>query len=397
MFVYKGAGCTGLAALQEYETLIGRKVDGATDFIDYTSSWSNMLSAANWGLGCWQGKVANLSLSVPMAVAQNDGSPIHELAAGQFNAYYTQLAKSIVSHGFPNAYIRVGWEFNGGWYPWYGGNSPSLWIKGYQQIVNTMRAVPGQHFKFVWNPSLYEQGFYPDQAYPGDAYVDVVATDAYNVSQFKTADPNNRWTQVSTYSWGVNDVVKFAKTHNKPYAFPEWGTGVASSGMGGGDDPTFIAKMAPIVQGSAYTSYWDYNAGDYNSQSSGGKLPASMAAIMAEFGTSTAGSKSSVPVEKNTGAVMMAHAAPFTAAAFTATATGGNATVIQNGPGHYMIIVWTSGNVAGTVKVTLGAKVGTANLYDPSVGATPVKALGSISGTTVTLAAGQPLILAVSK
>ena len=45
----------------------------------------------------------------------------------------------------------------------------------WRQIVTTMRAVPGAKFKFLWNPNSGSPTTYtPDQAYPGDAYVDYV-------------------------------------------------------------------------------------------------------------------------------------------------------------------------------------------------------------------------------
>jgi hypothetical protein len=399
-FVYKGAGCTGVAALSQYTGLTGRKVDGAADFLDYTSTWANLISETNWALGCWQGKVSNLSIGVPMAVVDNDGSPLHDVAAGDYNTYFKQIGQSLVSHGFANAYLRIGWEFNGGWYPWSAAKSPSLWIQGFQQAVNTLRSVPGQHFTIVWNTALYEQQFWPSAAYPGDSYVDVIATDAYNVSyDYGYTVPTTRWNSVYNDSWGVANVVAFAKQHNKPYAFPEWGTGFKPDGHGGGDDPMFLANMQPIVANSLYASYWDYAASDYNALLSDGALAktGAMATLIAQYGSTSAGAGSGFPVETNVGAIIERYSAPFTPTPLSVTATGGYATALQNAPGHYNIVVWTSGDIAGAVTVKFAKPVANANLYDPTVGSNPTKALGSISSTTITLSAGHPLILAVSE
>ncbi len=399
-FVYKGAGCTGLAALGQYETLIGRKVDGVADFIDF-STWQNMLIGANWGLNCWSGKVANISLSVPMAVSQNDGAPLQELAAGDFNSYYTQLAKMLVSYGFPNAFLRIGEEFNGDWYPWAAANSPTIWAKGFQQIVTTMRAVPGAKFKFVWNPALYAQKVSPDLAYPGDGYVDVVGTDAYDVSyDLGYTAPATRWASIYGDSWGVKEVLAFAKSHGKPVSFPEWGTGTQTDGHAGGDDPLYVANMAAVIQASAsniaYHSYWDSND-NFNGQLSGGPFPAAMAAFMTALGSASAGSTSGVAVEHNTGAILKAHASAFNGATpLSVTATGGNATAIQNGPNHHEIMVWSTGDVAATVTLSWGAAA-SAKVFNPATGATPIQTLSSATGATLRLAVGQPMIISIAK
>ena len=285
-FFYKGAGCTGLAALPQFEKFIGRKVDGVADFVSY-NSWSDMQSALNWGLGCWQGHGYKLSLGMPM-FPNGTVNGLQNEAAGAYNAQFVQLANTLVSHGFGDAYIRVGWEFNGNWYPWTAANSPTQWAQSYRQIVMAMRSVPGAKFKFVWNPALYPQNVTPSQAYPGDDVVDVIATDAYNVSwDAGYLNTYSRWNSVDNDPWGVAQLVSFAAAHKKPVAFPEWGTGTRSDGHGGGDDPVFINNMANIIKQNnvAYQSYWDYPASDYNAQLSNGQYPNAAAAFLKNFGT----------------------------------------------------------------------------------------------------------------
>ncbi len=395
-FVYKGGGCTGVAALKQYEVLIGRKVDGATDFLDYTGDWKKLLGATNWGLGCWQGKVGNVDVSVPMIVAQHGPSPLHDLAAGAFDGYFKQIGESLVSHGFPKAFVRVGWEFNGGWYPWAAKNSPALWKQGYRRVVAAMRSVPGQRFQFVWNPALFEQQVPPDQVYPGDDVVDIVATDAYNVSwNIGYSNASSRWKSVSTDPWGVNVVVNFARAHNKPLAFPEWGTGSRSDGHGGADDPLFIANMANLMKANdvVFQSYWDYPASDYNAQLSGGQYPAAMAAFLAEFGSAQAGQASSIPIERAIGAIMKRGAAPYTPeAAPVLTASNCHAVAVQTAPERWKVIVYaTAEHPFATVNWDFSAR--SALVYDPSVGVSAVKNLGKVDRATFTLVPKQPLII----
>ena len=96
---------------------------------------------------------------------------------------FTTLAQNLVAQGEGNAILRLGWEFTGNWYPWSvtspgdAANFVSFW----QQIVTTMRAVPGAQFSFLWNPNGASPTSYsPDAAYPGNAYVDYVGTDVYD-------------------------------------------------------------------------------------------------------------------------------------------------------------------------------------------------------------------------
>ena len=52
-----------------------------------------------------------------------------------------------------------------------------------QQIVTTIRAVSGANFAFEWNPTLGDTGI-GDLAnfYPGNAYVNYIGSDVYDVS-----------------------------------------------------------------------------------------------------------------------------------------------------------------------------------------------------------------------
>lgn len=89
---------------------------------------------------------------------------------------------------------------------------------------------PPDRLRVIWNP----QGFGSPNLkansaqayYPGDAYVDVVGNDLYDIG--------------GKAEWGAADALY--KAHpNKPYAFPEWG-------LWGIDDPAFVRRMARFVR-----------------------------------------------------------------------------------------------------------------------------------------------------
>jgi len=397
-YVYKGGGCTGVAALAQYEILIGRKVDGATDFLDYSGSWSQLLGATNWGLSCWQGKVPNMDVSVPMGVVAHRDGALRDLASGKYNSYYVQIAESLVKHGFPNAFVRVGWEFNGDWYVWAGKPSPSLWAQGFRQVVEAMRSVPGQHFRFVWNPALFQQQFPPDAAYPGDDVVDIVATDAYNASwTFGYKAPETRWRSVSTDPWGLNTVADFARRHHKPLALPEWGTGTRPDGHGGGDDPLFIANMAEFIRTHdvVFQSYWDFVASDYNAQLSGGQYPAALAAFVAEFGSKGAGAQSRSVFERNAGKILGGQyvvSAPSASPQLRITA--GRVVPIQLGPNRWAFVLYGS---VGAGTLTWDFTASHVELYDPATSEQPIKALAHAAAIDFDRTIDRPLVLLVQQ
>ena len=391
VFVYKGNAA--LSQVNQFEVLLGRKVDGVIDFIDCSSPDGFSTSAA-YTIQSWKGSGYALALGLPLAM--NSGATLANVAAGTMDAKYQRVAQLLVQDGFANAYIRLGWEFNGGWYPWAASGKTATFIAAFQHVVNVMRAVPGSNLKFVWNTALGAQQVTPSAAYPGDSYVDLIATDAYNESWSPGYTVASQlWNSVDNDPWSVKAILAFAKQHGKPYAFPEWGTGTRPDGHGGGDDANFVANMTPMVKAAAFSGYWDYSAADYNARLSGAPQPAAMAAFMRGFGTSSAGSASSYTVEKNTGVIMSAHSAPYSAATLSVTASGCAAVPVQNAPNHWIVIV--NNAVSGAVCTVSWGSAQTVNLYDPAVGTSAVRSLPASSPATLTVAPGASLLVAIEK
>jgi beta-mannanase len=112
----------------------------------------------------------------------------------------------------------------------------------------------------VWNPQGYGS---PDVSgnsaaayYPGDAYVDVVANDLYNINH--------------SAAWDANDQL-YAAHPNKPYAIAEW----ANWGF---DDPAFVARMADFVRTHRRVQVVAYYNGRPNSPWDIARQPLSRAA-----------------------------------------------------------------------------------------------------------------------
>jgi Glycosyl hydrolase family 26 len=287
IFVYRGAGCTGRDRMESFETLLGRNADGVTEFAEQ-SDWSHMLTSIDWALGCWAGKKYRLSQSVPMLM--QSGTSLEEGAKGAYDQHFEALGRLLVKRGHADAYLRIGWEFNGGWYKWSAAQNPEAFKRYFRRIVTAFRAVPGQKFKIVWNPAQGEQQIAPDKVWPGGDVVDVIALDLYNQS-WRPQDKKDlqaRWDYLVSQPYGLAWLSTFAKAQGKPVALPEWGTGQRPDGHGGGDDALFIRNMAKWITANdvAYHGYWDYPASDFNGEISTGQQSASADAFRQGFGKS---------------------------------------------------------------------------------------------------------------
>ena len=134
--------------------------------------------------------------------------------------------------------------------PWPSATDAANFVAFWRQIVTTMRAVPGQQFKFLWNPSADSPTSYsPDQAYPGNAYVDYVGTDVYDKFWGSPFTPAAAWANQLTQQWGLDWLASFAAAHGKPIAIPEWSVEYRTDGHGLGDDPSFIDQHGRLVRG----------------------------------------------------------------------------------------------------------------------------------------------------
>jgi len=279
--VYKGAGCDGVKGAESFTKWFGRSPTQTLEFI----SWSVLSAGTTWGVGCWKNaKQKTVIYSLPML--PDKGATLADGAAGKFDTLFRNYATKLVAAGYGDTVIRIGWEFNGVWFPWAAEKDPQSYIAYWRRIVKTMRAVPGAAFKFDWCMAGGWTDFLPEQAYPGDAYVDIIGMDFYNVSiDPRAVTPEQRWDSRMNTRRGLKWQRDFATQHGKPISFPEWGTGLKPDGTGGGDDPYFIEQMAAWMAASnvAYHNYWDHTGG-VNAKLSDNHQPKAGAAFRKAFG-----------------------------------------------------------------------------------------------------------------
>ncbi|MCZ9344213.1 hypothetical protein NGM37_41365, partial [Streptomyces sp. TRM76130] len=104
----------------------------------------------------------------------------------------------------------LGWEMNGITYTHRCGPDPEAWKAYWNRIVTTMRAVPGQRFRFDFTPSRGRDAVPWTECYPGDDTVDVIGMDAYDQPRGMPFE------EQVTEPYGLRAHVDFAKAHGKP-------------------------------------------------------------------------------------------------------------------------------------------------------------------------------------
>ncbi|HLG66997.1 MAG TPA: glycosyl hydrolase, partial [Acidimicrobiales bacterium] len=284
------AGWEGVANVDALGRAIGATPAYAMDFLDGTS-WSTTLSQSVQSPQAWGSSGYQMVWGIDIVPGS---STMAAGAAGAYDQDWVQVARNLVANGQASSIIRLGWEFNGSWFPWGTGSTDAATFVAYwQRIVNDMRSVPGQHFRFLWNPT--RGGNVDLTAYwPGDADVDLVGLDVYDTEWASYPGAQAEFDQMETQPYGLDWLASFAAAHGKAMAFPEWGLGwgpsapnsgpvtAAGTQVCGGDDPTFVTDMAQWIAAHdvAVAIFWDYGT----STVGGGQNPLTLRALASSFG-----------------------------------------------------------------------------------------------------------------
>lgn len=266
-------------------------IEGPSWQLNPWSKWVNEKPGRRWILsvvilpGDWDGKGPKQGQEAGVPVSLEEG------AKGTYNEHFRKLAENLVKYNLGNTILRLGWEFNGGWYTFRALNAQKAeaYAAYWRQIVTTMRSVEGAgNLKFVWNPTQVWIPYPLEKAWPGDEYVDYVGVDVYDDSWAPDTyplPPNASTDQVQAIREKVWDKIlndpnhgilafkSFAERHgNKPLTFPEWGVDSrgGKSDHGGLDNPYFIEQMHNFIYDPGnnvyFHCYFDVTAGDGDHQ-----------------------------------------------------------------------------------------------------------------------------------
>jgi hypothetical protein len=257
--VFMGGG--DVNEIHGFERFVGSKVTHVGAFVSKVS-WARF-DELSW-LNEWRGSGFTLSLGVPM-LTTNGGGSLRAGASGAYDAHFKHLAEQLVASGQGNAILRLGWEFNGEWYPWKANADPQAFADYWRHIHQVIRSVPGASgLRFDWNPAIGPAEV-PAAAYPGDQYVDIVGMDVYDRNSTPDlADPAKRWQEMVNQPFGLAWQRDFAAAHGKPISFPEWATSDRHQGGGQKDNPLFIRNMHEWIRANnvEYHNYFEFDAVD---------------------------------------------------------------------------------------------------------------------------------------
>ncbi|AYN41281.1 hypothetical protein D9753_23055 [Streptomyces dangxiongensis] len=203
-----------------------RDIEGPPGFLDVWAHWRREKADRT------------LVLNVPMQERNEENVPDSEVrrllgqaAAGAFDRHFRALAEKLVQLKVPDTVIVLGWEMNGTTYTHRCGPDPDAWKTYWNRIVTTMRAVPGQAFRFDFTPSRGRDAVPWTECYPGDDTVDIIGMDSYDQPSGLSFD------QQVKEPLGLQQHVEFAKSHGKPISYPEWGL------FRNGDNAEYMRRM----------------------------------------------------------------------------------------------------------------------------------------------------------
>lgn len=168
-------------------------------------------------------------------LAEQEMGNMADIAAGRYDSYIDEWAAAAADYGQP-ILLRPFHEMNGYWYPWsvgVNGNTNESYVAGWRHVVDRFRAAGATNVRFVWSINTlaaFSQGADVSKAYPGDDYVDWVATSGFNWDDYAS------WASWVTPQWVFADTYRLLQTFDKPIMFAEVGTG-----KNGGDEAAWVA------------------------------------------------------------------------------------------------------------------------------------------------------------
>jgi hypothetical protein len=271
-----GIYCGNVAAdVTQFETWLGRPAEG---ILGYTGNadWTDYDGSVGWAVGNWKVLDRRVLWSVPLIP---NGATLAAAATGTYDDHYRKAAQTLSSYRPEEAvlYVRTGWEFNGDWFPWSAQGKASEFVGAFQHFATVFRSV-SKRFRIEWNVNVGDVGMNPEDAYPGDAYVDIIGMDFYWNTQWDPTDPMQAWNSMLTRKYGLNWHQDFAKAHGKPTAYSEWG-------MMSDNGAVYIqqAKNWFDSHDVVYQTYWNAD-NDFKGKLSSGQYPNAGAAYRQAFG-----------------------------------------------------------------------------------------------------------------
>jgi hypothetical protein len=131
---------------------------------------------------------------------------LQNILNGEFDAYFYQFGQRLAEFN-DTVIVRLMHEFEGNWYPWSlveNDKDPQKYIAAFRKVVDIVRSAGATKVQWMWClnslPAPSRRFNWVVGAYPGDNYVDIVATDIYNHPDLGVPYWNSfRFTGIETY------------------------------------------------------------------------------------------------------------------------------------------------------------------------------------------------------
>lgn len=256
--VFSGSDQRGVDGLARFGAWLGTTVTVGRAYLP-GHGWDD-LEGPDWLLDPWAAWRAGrpdrtLVLNVPMLAPNEPPLPdaeaaamLRQGAAGAYDHHFARLGQRLVERGAADTVLVLGWEMNGTTYTSRCAPDAPAWRDYWRRIVATMRAVPGQRFRFDFAPVRGVHAISWPRCYPGDDVVDVIGMDSYDQA------PGRTFADFIDQPEGLRAHVEFARARGKPISFPEWGL------YDYGDNPAYVRGMHAWIRTHdvAYHSISDY-------------------------------------------------------------------------------------------------------------------------------------------
>jgi hypothetical protein len=252
-------------AVESFGSWRGAKTDVTVTW-PARSNWNDVTNST-WIYDRWKNAPQTLVLGLP-PFPENVGASMGACASGAYNQQWRQFGTTIKGSGISErTIVRLGWEFNGNWYAWSARN-PGEFAACWRQVVSSAESTaPGLRWDWNTNRGPSQLGIDSRDAYPGDAFVDIVGVDSYDGWPGVKSEAD--WNEHLNGSYGLKFWADFARQHGKKLSIPEWGVypGTAWAGHNGGDNPLYVNKMFGFFRSQqdnlAYEAYFNEPASYY--------------------------------------------------------------------------------------------------------------------------------------
>ena len=254
------------ASFERFGHWRGRRIDVAAIWTAQ-EHWSDIVQPT-WLYRAWRHTPMVKVISLPMLPTEDRSASMAGCARGEYDGKWATFARTIQAAGMERGtIIRLGWEFNGDWQKW-SARSPHQFRSCWRHIVGTAeRIAPALRWDWTVNRGIGHALKDARKAWPGNAYVDIVGVDSYDM--WPAVTTSAAWHQQVNGAFGLNFWLDFARAHHKKLSVPEWGIypGSAHAGHNGGDNAYYMKRMHQFFSSNgsmiAYEAYFNESASYY--------------------------------------------------------------------------------------------------------------------------------------